>query len=129
MIDNQKLIFLLKKWFDAHKRPFPWREKKTPYRVFVSETMLQQTRAHVVVPYFEKWMEKFPDFASLSNAQEKEVLKAEKMYMDGAITNGERKNKIISIVCAINFNNTCTTDCILICWIKFFLGGFSLRPS
>lgn len=75
MIDNKNLIFLLKKWFNAHKRPFPWREKKTPYRVFVSETMLQQTRAHVVVPYFEKWMKKFPDFSALSNADEREVLK------------------------------------------------------
>lgn len=66
----------LEKWFLAHKRDFPWREKKDPYRVWISEVMLQQTRASVVVPYFERWMRLFPDVKALYKASVDEVIKA-----------------------------------------------------
>lgn len=63
-------------WFKKNRRDFPWREKPTPYRVWISEVMLQQTRAAVVVPYFERWMELFPDVFSLAKAPLEKVIKA-----------------------------------------------------
>jgi A/G-specific adenine glycosylase len=62
-------------WYDVHARDLPWRNAgRTPYRVFVSEAMLQQTRVAAVVPYFDRFVEKLPDFAALADADEQEVL-------------------------------------------------------
>lgn len=66
----------LKQWFQTFKRSFPWREDPTPYQVWISEVMLQQTQAQVVIPYFKKWMEKFPTIQDLSEAPLDDVLKA-----------------------------------------------------
>lgn len=52
----------------------PWRDHPTPYRVWVSEVMLQQTQVATVIPYFERFMARFPDLASLAQADESEVL-------------------------------------------------------
>lgn len=65
----------LKEWFLAHKRSFPWREDPSPYKVWVSEIMLQQTQASVVVPYFNKWVEEFPTIFDLAKAPREKVLK------------------------------------------------------
>jgi A/G-specific adenine glycosylase len=65
----------LRDWFFLEKRDFPWRNSPTSYRVWISEIMLQQTQAAVVVPYFEKWMEKFPTIESLASSSEEEVIK------------------------------------------------------
>ena len=66
----------LEEWFLTNKRAFPWREKPNPYRVWISEVMLQQTRASVVIPYFEKWMQLFPTVVELGNASLEQVIKA-----------------------------------------------------
>ena len=63
-------------YFRRDARSFPWRSDSDPYRVLVSEVMLQQTRAAVVSPYFERWMRRFPTISSLAAASEEEVLKA-----------------------------------------------------
>lgn len=63
-------------WFHRHKRALPWRQGRTPYRVWVSEVMLQQTQVGTVVPYFERWLERFPDVSTLAEAPLGEVLKA-----------------------------------------------------
>jgi A/G-specific adenine glycosylase len=63
-------------WFKNNQRSFPWREERTPYKVWVSEVMLQQTRASVVIPYFLQWMERCPDVAALAAASVDEVIKA-----------------------------------------------------
>ncbi len=63
-------------WFLKNKRDYPWRQNLSPYSVWVSEVMLQQTRAEVVIPYFTKWMIRFPTIESLSLASEEDVLKA-----------------------------------------------------
>jgi A/G-specific adenine glycosylase len=63
-------------WYDRDRRDLPWRRDRDPYRVLVSELMLQQTRVDVVVPYFERWTDRWPDFASLAAASEDEVLAA-----------------------------------------------------
>jgi A/G-specific adenine glycosylase len=65
----------LTSWFLENKRLFPWREEKNPYKVWVSEVMLQQTRASVVVPYFVRWMERFPTLEVLANGTVEEVIK------------------------------------------------------
>jgi A/G-specific adenine glycosylase len=62
--------------FDAHARPLPWRRTADPYNVLVSEVMLQQTRVAAVVPYYERWMRRFPDIATLADAPLDDVLKA-----------------------------------------------------
>lgn len=62
--------------FVAHARPLPWRGTADPYAVLISEVMLQQTRVAAVVPYYERWVRRFPDLASLADAPLDEVLKA-----------------------------------------------------
>lgn len=61
-------------WYDENKRELPWRKDKDPYKIWVSEIMLQQTRVEAVKPYFEKWIERFPTIQSLASASEDEVL-------------------------------------------------------
>src|SRR5262249_38266954 len=58
-----------------HQRAFPWREDRDPYRIWVSEVMLQQTQAAVVAPYFERFLRTFPTLADLARADEQEVLR------------------------------------------------------
>ncbi|MDR1659172.1 MAG: A/G-specific adenine glycosylase [Desulfovibrio sp.] len=62
-------------WFAVHKRPLPWRASYTPYEVWISEIMLQQTRMGRGVEYFTRWMKRFPDIQSLAAASEDEVLR------------------------------------------------------
>ncbi len=65
----------LKKWFLENGRELAFRKERTAYRVWVSEVMLQQTQASVVVPYFERWMEAFPTVEALASAPIEQVLK------------------------------------------------------
>ncbi|MCB1113929.1 MAG: A/G-specific adenine glycosylase [Chlamydiia bacterium] len=65
----------LVRWFLKEKRALPWRENPTPYGVWVSETMLQQTQVKTVLPYFERWMTIFPTLKDLAQAEEQEVIK------------------------------------------------------
>lgn len=62
-------------WFDERARPLPWRTERSLYRTVVSELMLQQTQVDTVLPYFERWMHRLPDFDSLAAADEATVLK------------------------------------------------------
>lgn len=63
-------------WYDSQKRDLPWRINRDPYRVWVSEIMLQQTRVDTVKPYYANFMEKFPTIEALAQASEEDVLKA-----------------------------------------------------
>lgn len=65
----------LLKWYDGNRRILPWREEPTPYRVWVSEIMLQQTRVEAVKPYYERFMRALPEVAALSEAPEETLLK------------------------------------------------------
>lgn len=62
-------------WYDSNRRILPWREEPTPYHVWVSEIMLQQTRVEAVKPYYKRFMEELPDIKSLSEAAEERLLK------------------------------------------------------
>jgi A/G-specific adenine glycosylase len=64
----------LLRWYDANKRDLPWRRDREPYRVWVSEIMLQQTRVAAVLSYYERFLERFPDVHSLARARESTVL-------------------------------------------------------
>ena len=55
-------------WYDANARDLPWRRTRDPYAIWVSETMLQQTRVDTVIPYYTRFLEHFPDLASLARA-------------------------------------------------------------
>ncbi|SVD68401.1 uncharacterized protein METZ01_LOCUS421255, partial [marine metagenome] len=63
-------------WYDKQGRDLPWRKQPSLYKTVVSEFMLQQTRVATVLPYFDRWLKKYPDFATLADASETEVLKA-----------------------------------------------------
>ncbi len=62
-------------WYKENKESFPWRKDPTPYRVWISEIMLQQTRIEAVLPYYTRFLEAFPDVRSLANADEERLLK------------------------------------------------------
>jgi A/G-specific adenine glycosylase len=62
-------------WYGRHKRDLPWRRTNDPYRIWVSEIMLQQTRVETVIPYYERFLERYPDVASLARSPLDSVLK------------------------------------------------------
>jgi len=63
-------------WYATNQRDLPWRRSRDPYRIWVSEVMLQQTRVETVMPYYERWMAQFPTPQALAEAPEEQVLKA-----------------------------------------------------
>lgn len=64
----------LGQWYRKTQRRFPWRLNPTPYRVWISEIMLQQTQSQTVIPYYESFLKRFPDISSLARASEEDVL-------------------------------------------------------
>ena len=78
MTDHSPLPTLhspLLNWWDAGHADLPWRHSRDPYQIWVSEIMLQQTQVATVIPYFERWMERFPTVTALAEAPLDEVLK------------------------------------------------------
>src|ERR1700735_4153376 len=65
----------LLRWFSVHKRDLPWRASRDPYRVWIAEVMLQQTRIAAVMPYYQRFLQCLPDVKSLARAPLVEVLK------------------------------------------------------
>jgi A/G-specific adenine glycosylase len=66
----------LLEWFAVNQRDLPWRHTRDPYRILVSEVMLQQTQVDRVIPYYERWLELFPTAEALADAPTAEVIKA-----------------------------------------------------
>ncbi|MGH9773437.1 MAG: A/G-specific adenine glycosylase [Candidatus Acidiferrales bacterium] len=66
----------LLRWFRAHRRDFPWRRSRDPYRIWLAEVMLQQTRIAAVLPYYRRFLRRFPNVRSLARALQREVLRA-----------------------------------------------------
>ena len=62
-------------WFYQNKRTLPWRRGRTPYRVWVSEIMLQQTQVNTVIPYYKKWIKKYPTLKSFKDSNFDDVIK------------------------------------------------------
>ncbi len=71
----RELASPLVEWFRKSKRDLPWRREVTPYRVWISEIMLQQTRVEAVKPYFERFLKELPDIHALADVPEERLLK------------------------------------------------------
>ena len=65
----------LLEWYHRRRRGFPWREEATPYRIWVSEIMLQQTRIEAALPYFDRFMAALPTVSALAGAEEERLMK------------------------------------------------------
>jgi len=74
-IELQQFRESLLNWFQTYQRDLPWRKNRDPYPIWVSEIMLQQTRVAAVIPYYEKFLARFPDVDSLASAPQEEVLR------------------------------------------------------
>ncbi len=70
-----KIVSPLCDWFSEHARTLPWREDPSPYRVWISEIMLQQTRVEAVKPYFDRFMKELPDISALADCPDDKLLK------------------------------------------------------
>jgi A/G-specific adenine glycosylase len=78
MLDARDLLTFRKQllaWFRQFRRDLPWRRTRDPYRIWLSEIMLQQTRVAAVIPYYERFVDRFPDVHALAEATEEEVLR------------------------------------------------------
>lgn len=75
MFELAHIIDPLLEWFYGHARVLPWREEPTPYRVWISEIMLQQTRVEAVKPYFERFLRELPNVSALAAVEEDKLLK------------------------------------------------------
>src|SRR5216684_5503580 len=77
MLQGRELAIFRKQllaWFRQFQRDLPWRQTKDPYRIWLSEIMLQQTRVAAAIPYYERFLKRFPDIHALASAPEEEVL-------------------------------------------------------
>ncbi len=74
-LQRSRIIQSLLYWFTNHQRPLPWRRQYTPYQTWISEVMLQQTQTNTMLPYYQRWMQRFPDVYAVARASEQEVLK------------------------------------------------------
>ena len=74
---SNKAIFrkMLAAWYATAQRPLPWRSEPSLYRTVVSELMAQQTQIKTMLPYFKRWMQRFPNFTTLADAPAEDVLK------------------------------------------------------
>lgn len=78
-LDEPELIDLRRRlmtWFDAERRELPWRGEKDPYRIWVSEVMLQQTQVQTVITYYRRFVDRYPNVAALARAALEDVLKS-----------------------------------------------------
>jgi A/G-specific adenine glycosylase len=74
--DVRALRAPLLRWYAKHRRDLPWRKTRDPYAIWVSEAMLQQTTVAAVIPYWERFLKRFPDVGTLARAKEEDVLAA-----------------------------------------------------
>ena len=74
MIDEDFSLKLIK-WYQINKRDLPWRKTKNPYKIWISEIILQQTRVEQGLPYYIRFLDKFPNVAKLAEADEEDILK------------------------------------------------------
>ena len=104
-LENKSIKFSssVYEWYkEFGRKNLPWRKKVTPYRIWISEVMLQQTQVKTVIPYFNRFISKFPNLDSLSKATEQEILalwtglgfyrRAKNIYKTKEIIKHEHKN-------------------------------------
>src|SRR5260370_20313694 len=76
LVDVGRLRRRILSWYRKQKGDLPWRQSRDPYRIWISEIMLQQTRVAAVIPYYERFLVRFPDVLALAAATEQELLAA-----------------------------------------------------
>ena len=74
-MNNVTFSELILSWYKHNSRNLPWRTEKDPYRIWLSEVMLQQTRVSTVIPYYKKWLKRFPSIQDVANADIDDVIK------------------------------------------------------
>ncbi|MDA0867115.1 MAG: A/G-specific adenine glycosylase, partial [Cyanobacteria bacterium] len=75
-MDIEALRSRLLTWYRAQGRDLPWRRTRDPYAIWISEIMLQQTQVKTVLPYYSRWLQRFPTVEALAAADQQQVLKA-----------------------------------------------------
>ncbi|MBI5150833.1 MAG: A/G-specific adenine glycosylase [Candidatus Omnitrophica bacterium] len=85
-------------WYKKHARRLPWRETRDPYKIWISEIMLQQTTVNAVIPYYQKWIKIFPTVEALKNAPLQKILKAWQGL--GYYQRAKNLHKAAQIICA-----------------------------
>lgn len=85
-------------WYKKNARRLPWRKTRDPYKIWISEVMLQQTTVNAVIPYYEKWIKTFPTVEALKNAPMQEILKAWQGL--GYYQRAKNLHKAAQIICA-----------------------------
>lgn len=75
MIRDRDFSTALLAWYQVHKRPMPWRESRDPYHIWLSEVMLQQTQVATVIPYYKRFLDRFPCIEDIAHADDDDVLK------------------------------------------------------
>ena len=93
---NRRFRRRLLSWYDRVQRDLPWRRTKDPYRIWLSEIMLQQTRVAAVIPYYERFLERFADVHALAGAPQEDVLR-QRMENTGCHGFSEYEKRISSI--------------------------------
>lgn len=97
-MNETKFRDALLQWYENNKRPLPWRGIKDPYKIWVSEVLLQQTQVSTVIPYYENFISEFPDVHALSRAPLDRVLKVcEGVGYYGRIRNLKKAAEIMSM--------------------------------
>ena len=84
-------------WFDLEKRDLSFRKNRNPYRIWVSEIMLQQTKVETVIPYYNKWIKSYPNIVSVYESNESSLLKSWEGL--GYYTRCRNFHKAAKIVC------------------------------
>jgi A/G-specific adenine glycosylase len=75
LMQPRQIVRPLLAWFNRHARPLPWRNNRDPYRIWISEVMLQQTQVKTVIPYFHRFLQAFPTLNDLADADEQAILR------------------------------------------------------
>ena len=76
MMSDKNFTRSILEWYDKDHRDLPWRHTSDPYRIWISEIMLQQTRVETVISYYDRFLRKYPTVQELADADEADLLKA-----------------------------------------------------
>ena len=76
MYNTNKISKQLLKWYNKYQRDLPWRHTQDPYKIWLSEIMLQQTQVETVIPYYIKWLDKYPTIKNVAETDETILLKS-----------------------------------------------------
>ena len=71
---REKFQYKILSWYNKHKRDLPWRKTNNPYKILISEFMLQQTQVDRVIAYYKRWLKELPNFKALANAKTQKLL-------------------------------------------------------